>query len=110
MDFNWDRTKKSNTSRTIHAYSNAPFIELFVDIASQGILPLATMVRGEGSYAAEFEDVEWKAYCSLAAVARMEEDDDAEVSTEVTTCGPPLALKLSIHCPLPHTGTGSALF
>ncbi|CAJ1939719.1 unnamed protein product [Cylindrotheca closterium] len=35
---------------------------------------------------------------------------DGTVSTEVTTCGPPLALKLSIHCPLPHTGTESALF
>ncbi|CAJ1944062.1 unnamed protein product [Cylindrotheca closterium] len=66
------------------------------------------MVRGEGSYA-EFEDMEWKA-CSRAAVARMEEDDGAAVSTEVATCGPPLALKLSIHCPLPHTGTESALF
>ncbi|CAJ1954832.1 unnamed protein product [Cylindrotheca closterium] len=109
-NFNWDRTKKSNTTRTIHAYSNAPFIELFVKIASQGIKPVGTMVLGEGSYAAEFEDVEWKAYCSLAAVARMEEDDDVAVSTEVTTCGPPFALRLSIHRPLSHTGTESALF
>ncbi|CAJ1954141.1 unnamed protein product [Cylindrotheca closterium] len=70
---------------------------------------VTTSTHSEGSYA-EFEDMEWKAYCSLAAVARMEEDDDAAVSTEVTACGPPLALKLSIHCSLPHTGIGSALF
>jgi len=103
----WDRTK-GNTTRTIHAYSNAPFIELFVNNASQGILPVSTMFRGAGSYA-EFEDVKWEAGI-LSAVARIASDGDAVASTQVETCGPPVALKLSSDCPSPQTGTGSALF
>lgn len=103
----WDRTK-GNTTRTIHAYSNAPFIELFVNNASQGILPVSTMNLGAGSYA-EFENVKWVAG-TLAAVGRMEQDGDSVASTAIKTCGPPVALKLSLDCPSPHTGTGSALF
>jgi len=103
----WDRTK-GNTTRTIHAYSNAPFIELFVNNASQGILPVSAMNLGAGSYA-EFENVKWVAG-TLAAVGRMKKDGDSVASTAIKTCGPPVALKLSLDCPSPHTGTGSALF
>lgn len=103
----WERTK-GNTTRTIHAYSNAPFIELYVNNVSQGVLPVTTMNLGAGSYA-EFENVKWEAG-TLSAVARMDKGGDAVASTSIKTCGPPAALKLSLDCPSPHTGTGSALF
>jgi hypothetical protein len=105
----WNRTK-GNTTRTIHAYSNAPYIELFVNNATQGILPVATMVRDSGSYA-EFVNVTWEAG-TLRAVARRSEDNGEEVLavTETKTCGPPAALELSLDCPSRHTGTGDALF
>merc|ERR1719231_1355003 len=46
----WNRTR-GNTTRSIHAYSSAPNIELFVNNKSQGIKPVIPMVQGPGSYA-----------------------------------------------------------
>merc|ERR1711971_808932 len=101
-----DQTKE-NTMRIIHTYSNATFIELFVNITSQGILSVA-IVQGADSYA-EFEDIKWEAG-TLSAVTRTESNGDAVTFTQIKTCGPSVAPKLSLDCPSPHTGTGSALF
>eukprot|EP00980_Cylindrotheca_fusiformis_P006193 scaffold1325_cov95-Cylindrotheca_fusiformis.AAC.4 len=125
----WNRTK-GNTTRTIHAYSNAPFIELFVNNASQGILPVTTMVHDDSGSYAEFENVTWQAG-TLRAVGRRsngttsssssshqemeDDDDDADDNdvlaiAEIKTSGPAVAIQLSLDCPSPQTGTGKALF
>lgn len=99
---------KGNTTRNIHVYSNAPRVELFVNEKSQGILPISTMVRGTGTYA-EFMNVTWEAG-TLRAVARSNNDEKEELAVaEVKTCGPPMALQLSLDCPSPITGTGDAV-
>lgn len=104
----WNRTK-GNATRTIHAYSNAPFIELYVNNASQGILPVATMVRDDSGSYAEFVNVTWQAG-NLRAVGRMEDGGEEVAVAETNTCGPPAAIQLSLDCPSPRTGTGNALF
>lgn len=89
-------------------YSNAPLVELFVNKVSQGVLPVATMVRGTGSYA-EFLNVTWVAG-TLHAVAVSDDDKKEELAVaEKRTCGPPVALRLSLDCPSPRTGTGNAV-
>lgn len=103
----WNATK-GNTTRTIHVYTNSPAVELYVNDISQGALPVATMVRGTGAYA-EYFNVTWKAG-TLRAVAKPSVESDQELaSTERKTCGPPVALRLTLDCPSPITGTGDAL-
>jgi len=102
----WNGTK-GNTTRTIHVYSNAPKVELFVNNQSQGVLPIGTMVRGQGSYA-EFFNVTWKAGTIRADA--LSEDEKALTVAEKKTCGAPVALRLSLDCPSPRTGTGEAVF
>jgi hypothetical protein len=103
----WNETK-GNTTRTVHVYSNAPMVELVVNDVSQGVLPVATMGKGAGSYA-EFLNITWESG-ALRAIARSNEESSEELaSTQRYTCGPPAALQLSLDCPSPATGTGGAL-
>lgn len=81
---NWKETK-GNTTRTIHAYSNAPVIELFVNAGgssgsnestksrsrsqSQGKRYLATMNQGDQGTYGEWFDVRWE-FGSITAIAQ----------------------------------------
>jgi hypothetical protein len=101
----WNETR-GNSTRTIHAYSNAQFIELLVNGKSQGSLPVSPMVDGGGSYA-EWEKVPWEAG-KLVAVARSS-DGTKRAQTERSTSGRPTTLELSLDCPSKATGTGEAV-
>ena len=101
----WDQTH-GNTTKTIHAYSNAPFVELYVNDVSKGSQPVATMIAGAGSYA-EWVDVTWEAG-TLKAVARSM-DGSKVAETHRSTCGQAAALVLSLDSPSQETGTGDAL-
>merc|ERR1712045_236577 len=96
---------KGNKTRSIHAYSSAPSIELFVNGKSQGTRVVTTMVQGPGSYA-EWIAVPFEAG-TLTAVAH---DDRGKVVAEVArhTNGEATALSLTIDAPSIATGTGSA--
>ena len=96
--------------RTIHVYSDAPFVELVVNGKSQGTRALRTAVLGGDSWG-QWENIEFTPG-SLIAVARATNDTSthsALATTTVHTSGRPVALQLTIDCPSPLTGTGSAL-
>jgi hypothetical protein len=96
---------KGKKTRSIHAYSSAPSIELFVNGKSQGSKDVRPMIRGPGSYA-EWTEVPWEAG-TLQAIAHVAGKEVARDTR--TTNGPPAALSLSIDAPSAATGTGSAL-
>jgi prepilin-type processing-associated H-X9-DG protein len=135
----WNETK-GNTTRTIHAYSNAPVIELFVSTGgsgsneftksksrsqSQGKRYLTPMIEGDQGTYGEWFDVPWK-FGSITAIAQT--IDGAELArttkkTNIISANAAVAgmssddddsngvsLVLSLDCPSPHTGTGNALF
>mmetsp|Transcript_74736 Transcript_74736/g.167608 ORF Transcript_74736/g.167608 Transcript_74736/m.167608 type:complete len:905 (-) Transcript_74736:54-2768(-) len=95
-----------NKTRTIHAYSSAPSIELYVNGKSQGVRAVASMAQGPGSYA-EWKSVPWEAG-ELEAVAH-DTKGNSVARTARRTNGKPAALSLSIDAPNMATGTGSAL-
>ena len=101
----WNQTR-GNKTRAIHAYSNAPFIELQVNGHSQGSRPVVPMHQGPGSYA-EWTAVPWEAG-TLTAIAH-DGTGRALATASRHTCGAPAGLKLGIDAPSPSTGTGSAL-
>ncbi|CAB9511983.1 galactosidase BoGH2A [Seminavis robusta] len=104
----WNSTR-GNKTRSIHAYSNAPFIELLANGHSQGAHPLVPMTRGsDGSYA-EWTSVAWEAG-SLTAVALSGDQSTHLAATERATNGKAASLSLSLDSPSEATGTGSALF
>ena len=104
---NWNSTK-GKTTKNIHAYANAPFIELFVNGKSQGQRRVVPMVMGnEGSYA-EWLDAPWEAG-TLTAVARAPNGSVVAKTTQITNTRAS-ALVLSLDCPSETTGTGAALF
>lgn len=98
---------KGNKTRTIHAYSSAPTIELFVNDKSQSVKNVTTMLQGPGSYA-EWIDVPWEAG-NLTAIARDASGNAVAWDTRLTN-GEPTALRISLDSPNKITGTGSSLF
>lgn len=101
----WEATK-GNTTRTIHAYSNAPFIELMVNGKSQGSKTVFPMVKGPGSYA-EWTEVPWEAG-KLTAVAYTTKSTPVATMNRYTN-SKAAKLALSLDCPSKTTGTGEAL-
>ena len=99
-------TRGQPNRSSIHAYSNAPSIELQVNGRSMGNRPVRPMVKGPGSYA-EWLQVPWEAG-ALTAVAHDAEGNPVATATRHTT-GAPSALALTIDVPSAATGTGSAL-
>lgn len=104
---NWNETK-GNKTRAIHAYTNAPFVELFANGESQGILPVVPMVTGAGGSYAEWPTVPW-APGSLTAVARSVNGTSVAQASRATN-GQVAGLVLSLDSPSESTGTGRALF
>jgi hypothetical protein len=104
---NWNSTR-GNKTKSIHAYANAPFIELFVNGKSQGPRQVTPMNMGNGGSYAEWENAPWESG-TLTAVARAANGTGvAKISQQ--TNSKPVALVLSLDCPSETTGTGSALF
>ncbi len=102
---NWKETK-SNKTREIHAYSNAPFIELLVNDKSRGSKRVIPMVKGSGSYA-EWTAVPWE---SGRISARAHDTKGNELARdERFTNGKASRLAISIDAPSEKTGTGNAL-
>jgi Glycoside hydrolase family 2 C-terminal domain 5/Domain of unknown function (DUF4982)/Glycosyl hydrolases family 2, TIM barrel domain len=104
----WNSTR-GNTTRTVHAYSNAPYVELYVDGKSQGMRRIVPMVMGDGGSYAEWEFVQWHQPGTLTAVARMP-NGRAVAETSRTTNTVATSLVLSLDAPSESTGTGRALF
>jgi len=98
---------RGNKTRAIHAYSNAPAIELLVNGKSQGVKSVTKMVHGPGSYA-EWTAVPWEAG-TIQAIAR-DAKGNAVAKSERHTNGKTKSLALSMDAPHAATGTGSALF
>jgi len=98
---------RGNKTRAIHAYSNAPAIELFVNGKSQGVRAVTRMVHGPGSYA-EWTAVPWEAG-TIKAVAR-DGHGNAVASAQKKTNGKASLISLTIDAPSKLTGTGSSLF
>jgi len=101
----WNATK-GNTTKFIHAYANAPMVELFVNGITQGSRNVVPMAQGPGSYA-EWETT-WAAG-AITAVARSTNGTFLSRTTKVTNSGT-ASLQLSLDCPSEATGTGRALF
>jgi Domain of unknown function (DUF4982)/Glycoside hydrolase family 2 C-terminal domain 5 len=101
----WNKTK-GNKRRTIHIYSSAPKVELFLNGKSQGTQSVARMTSNPGTYA-EFE-VPWIPG-ELKAIATSQ-NGTAVAQTVKRTNTHPNALVLSLDCPAIATGTGKALY
>lgn len=97
---------KGNATRTIHIYSSAPTVELYLNEESQGTRQVSRMISNKGTYG-EFK-VPWKVG-TLKAVARSN-DGTAVAETTVVTNMEPAKLLLSLDCPSVATGTGESLF
>ena len=97
---------RGNKTRSIHAYSNAPQIELLVNGKSQGIRSVRPMHEGPGSYA-EWTTVPWEAG-EITAVAKDSSGKEVARASKYTN-GKAAKLELTIDAPSVHTGTGSAL-
>ena len=112
----WNETK-GNVTRTIHAYSNAPIIELFVNGKSQGKQTVVPMVEGDQGTYAEWLQVPWEPGILTAFAQSMDGAELARTTKETTNdvdnsdnSSGGVSLVLSLDCPSPHTGTGDALF
>lgn len=103
---NWNSTK-GNLTKFVHAYANAPFVELFVNGKTQGIRTVVPMVEGVGSYA-EWETT-WETG-SITAVARAANGTSLSQTTTRTNAQNSMSLQLSLDCPSEATGTGRSLF
>ena len=97
--------------RTIHVYSSAPFVELFANGASLGTQPLVAAIHAQGGQHswAQWDKVDFVPG-DLKAVARPAANSTGVLATHVVkTSGAPAAIALTLDCPSPLTGTGSAL-
>ena len=97
--------------RTIHAYSSAPFVELFANGASLGTQPLVAAIHAQGGQHswAQWDKIDFVPG-DLKAVARPAANSTEVLATHVVkTSGAPAAIALALDCPSPLTGTGSAL-
>ena len=100
----WNATQQT---KSVHAYTNAPFVELLQDGKSLGSRPVMPMVEGsQGSYA-EWLDIPWE-NGSLTAVAKATDGVEVAKATRSTN-KETVALLLSLDCPSRLTGTGSHL-
>ena len=99
---------KGNKARTIHAYTNAPYVELFVNGKSQGDRAVTLMRNAAGSYA-EWLNVTWEPG-NLTAVARQSPSGAALASTSRFTNSNATRLEVSLDAPSPLTGTGKAVY
>lgn len=97
---------RGNTTRDVHAYSNAPEIELFVNGKSQGSRSVIPMRQGPGSYA-EWLAVPWEAG-ELKAVAK-DSNGKALATTARNTNRKATKLGLTIDAPSISTGTGTSV-
>ena len=112
----WNQTK-GNRTRTIHVYSNAPVVELFVtkggnskNFVSLGKRRIVPMVEGnEGTYG-EWEHIAWEPGILLAKAYNTGGIIVATTQKPTNPPNPTISLVLSLDCPSPDTGTGSALF
>jgi len=95
-----------NKTRAIHAYTSAPFAELFVNDRSQGVRRVRSMLQARGSYA-EWHAVPWEAG-TLTAVGRDKTGNIVAQDVRHTN-GPAASLTLSIDVPSIATGTGAAV-
>jgi hypothetical protein len=102
----WNYTRGNNT-RTIHAYTNAPQVELYLNDESRGVLPVHRMTSDNGTYA-EFLNVPW-APGTIKVVARAANGTAVAETTKATNTDAH-ELVLSLDCPSPQTGTGNALY
>lgn len=103
----WNSTR-GNKTKTIHAYANAPLVELFVNGKSQGSRPIVPMVASDGGSYAEWQDPPWEAG-TLSAIARAANGTQV-ASTKRQTNGETTRIVLSLDCPSETTGTGASLF
>lgn len=102
----WNMTK-DETTRTVHVYSNTPYIELFVNDKSYGSRTVTPMNYGtDGSYA-EWIDVPWE-HGTLTAIGHLS-NGTVLTKTSRTTCDEAVTIQLSLDCPSPTTGTGHSL-
>jgi len=99
-------TRGQPNRSSIHAYSNAPSVDLRVNGKTRGSRSVRPMVEGPGSYA-EWLQVPWEAG-TLTAVAHDANGRAVATATRHTT-GAPSALQLTIDAPSAATGTGSSL-
>ena len=111
----WNQTR-GNTTRTIHVYSNARVVELFVQghkskqPTSLGKRIIVPMVEGnEGTYG-EWQNIPWKPGSLLAIAQSSEGVELARAKRQTNPSNPSVAMVLTLDCPSPHTGTGSSLF
>jgi hypothetical protein len=91
-----DTDTVSDGNRTVHVYTSAPSVELFLNSQSVGNMSVSRW--GYGSVQIGFEAGNLTAVCGATAW-----------HTRITS-GAPATLALGIDVPSPHTGTGSALF
>lgn len=111
----WNQTR-GNTTRTIHVYSNAREVELFVQRredkkpSSLGKQKLVPMVDGdEGTYG-EWQDIPWEPGSLIAIARSLEGAELARTRRHTNPLTPSVSMRLTLDCPSPRTGTGSALF
>jgi hypothetical protein len=111
----WNATR-GNTTRTIHVYSNARVVDLCVYHGREmakclGKRYLEPMVDGDGGTYGEWKGIPWQPG-TLIAVAKASDGGKLLASTRKRTIplNPTKSLLLSLDCPSPQTGTGSALF
>ena len=101
-----ERSGRRSQTKTVHAYSSAPRVELLVNGQSQGSRGIVPMRQGPGSYA-EWLEVPFQAG-TLTAVAT--DAAGAVVATAARhTNTHKAALQLGIDAPHQSTGTGSTL-
>jgi len=102
------QTKGQPNRSSIHAYSSAPAVELYVNGKSQGVRSVTTMSHAPGSYA-EWLSVPWEEG-NLTAVARDSTGKAVARTSRFTNDeGGASSIVLSLDAPSPLTGTGSCL-
>ena len=101
-----ERSGRRPQTKTVHAYSSAPRVELLVNGRSQDTRAIVPMVQGPGTYA-EWREVPFEAG-TLTAVAT--DASGAVVATTVRhTNSQKASLQLTVDAPNESTGTGSRL-
>ena len=96
---------------SIHVYTDAPFVELLVNGVSQGVQPVRSAIVGGPSWA-QWDGIPFVAG-NISAIAHASGYPNSVqtplATTTVHTSGKPVKLQLTLDCPSPLTGTGSAL-
>lgn len=100
---------QGNETRSVHAYSSAPFVQLLLNGRDQGTKQVLRMVQGPGSYA-EWNEVPFEVG-RIEAVARAAPSIASPILARDAkqTNGWIAGLRLSVDAPNIITGTGKAL-